>query len=245
MSFGDKNIAMRGLALSLASIGALVSGCALNEQSADAQQIDIGMEGYARALSIEVSSDKVKSLGSASWLSSDLVITASHLFLNMPEDSQVRVGKRGAWVEAEVVAIDDPAILDLAILRVRNGRDIQPTVVGLASVRICEKQIKPAQEVLVVSEFHNGSSRSYGSPDYMSYSQGAMWTSHLTGYYPEGTSGGALYEVKSGCLAGVISRRRESFATGSPSIYSTEFVTAKEINQFLRDNGVRLPENAL
>ncbi|WP_407507752.1 trypsin-like peptidase domain-containing protein, partial [Pseudomonas aeruginosa] len=141
---------------------------------ADAQQIDIGMEGYARALSIEVSSDKVKSLGSASWLSSDLVITASHLFLNMPEDSQVRVGKRGAWVEAEVVAIDDPAILDLAILRVRNGRDIQPTVVGLASVRICEKQIKSAQEVRVVSEFHNGSSRSYGSPDYMSYSQGAM-----------------------------------------------------------------------
>lgn len=45
LSFGDKNIAMRGLALSLASIGALVSGCALNEQSADAQQIDIGMEG--------------------------------------------------------------------------------------------------------------------------------------------------------------------------------------------------------
>lgn len=235
---------MRGVSLFFASIGALISGCALNERSADAQQIDIGMVGYARALSVEVSSDKVKSLGSASWLSSDLVITASHLFLNMPEGSQVRVGKRGDWVEAEVVAIEDPAIRDLAILRVKNGGDIQSPVVRLASIQVCEKQLQPAQEVVVVSEFHSGSSRSYGSPDYMSYSQGAVWTNHLTGYYPEGTSGGALYEVEGGCLAGVVSRRRESFATGSPSIYSTEFVTAKEISQFLLDNRVKISEDA-
>ncbi|MOA12914.1 hypothetical protein D3C78_1329390 [compost metagenome] len=107
-------------------------------------------------------------------------------------------------------------------------------------VPVCESQLQPAQEVIVVSGFHNSLSRSYGSPDYVSHYQGAIWTNHLTGYYPEGTSGGALYEVDSGCLAGVVSRRRESYATGSPSIYSTEFVTAKEISQFLLDNGVKL-----
>ncbi len=234
LSFG-KNIAVRCISLSFASIGALISGCALNEQSADTQQIDIGIVGYARALSVEVSSDKVKSLGSASWLSSDLVITASHLFLNMPEGSQVRVGKNGYWVEADVVAIEDPAIRDLAILRVQSGTNIQSPIARSASVPVCEKQLQSAQEVVVVSEFHHGSSHSYGSPDYVRHHQGAAWTNHLTGHYPEGTSGGALYEVESGCLAGVVSRRSESHATGAPSIYSTEFVTAKEISRRLQE----------
>jgi len=232
------------ISLSFVLIGILISGCALNEQSANTQQVEVGIMGYDRALSVEVSSDKVKSFGSASWLSSDLVITASHLFQNMPKGSQVRVGKNGYWAEADLVAIESPEIRDVAILRVQSGKNIQSSIARSAPVPVCEKQLQPAQEVVVVSEFHHGSSRSYGSPDYVSYHRGASWTNHLTGYYPEGASGSPLYEVESGCLAGVVSRRSESHTTGGPYIYSTEFVTAKEISQFLLDNRVGLPDAA-
>lgn len=241
---GRNKMGVRVVFLFVFAIGALISGCALNEPGMEPRQLDIGAVGYSRALSVEVSSDGVRKFGSASWVSSELVITASHLFLNMPEGSRVRVGKSGSWVEAEVVAIEDPAILDLAILRINNGGSIQSPIVRSAPVLICKNQLQPAQEVVVISEFHKSSSRSYGSPDYVNHYQGATWTNHLTGHYPEGTSGGALYEVESGCLAGVVSRRSESHATGAPSIYSTTFITAKEISQFLLDHEVGFPGGA-
>lgn len=237
-----RDLGVKCISLTFALIGALISGCALNEQKSNSLQVDVGIVGYAKALSVEVSSDKKKNLGSASWLSSDLVITASHLFQNMPKGSQVKVGKNGYWLQADVVAIENPEIRDIAILRVQSDKNIQSPIAGSGSVPVCAKQLQPAQEVVVVSEFHHGSSHSYGSPDYVNYHQGASWTDHLTGYYPDGTSGGAIYEVGSGCLAGVVSLRTETHAIGGPYIYTTGFVTAKEISQFLLDKRIVFPD---
>lgn len=221
----------------LAFCAALVTGCASTAPQSH-KAVELETLAWKRSLEIEVKSSTKVSRGSASWLSSDLIITASHLFMDMSENAAVRVGSRGMWVDVEILAADDPAFRDLAILRVlkgslKNESTVKPVV-------ICKKQLVPAQEVFVVSGLHGSGSVSFGSPDYVTQHKGRSWTSHLTGYYPEGTSGGAVYSLYDGCLAGVVSRRRESSVSNSVQVYTTQIVGSDDISAFVGEYEIDL-----
>ncbi|MHC5204076.1 trypsin-like serine protease [Pseudomonas chlororaphis] len=204
-------------------------------------EIDINSMAWERALQIQIEAPGKLSSGSGSWISSDLVITASHLANDMPPNSLVRVGINGRWVNATVVAGDPPQYRDLMILRVNENEMISSPI--KTAVPICEDPVEPAEQVLVSSAFTNSSTYSYGSPDFVTQSLGKKWSDHVTGYYPAGTSGGAVYKTSHDCLAGVISLRQMSFATGSPQIYATKFITAKQIKDFITDHEIKLPAN--
>lgn len=221
------------------AVGLMAAGCAATNETSAPGPLGDDAWAWDRAVEIEVSTPTEVARGSASWLAPDLVITSSHFFLGKPENVSVRVGKNGIWQEAKVEVADHPDSRDLAILRVTPDAAMQaPT---LEPVKICTAPLVPAQEVIVVSAFKKSVGVSYGSPDYVTRHLGKSWTTSLTGYFPEGTSGGALYDRSAGCLAGVISMRQKSWSPSGPSIYTTRFVSAEEITNFIRENKISLP----
>lgn len=222
------------------AMGLFATGCATTHETVETD--GVLDDGWSRALEIEVSSASEVSKGSASWLAPGLVITSSHLFLGKSNSFSVRVGENGVWQEATVEVAEHPASLDLAILRV--SLDSALAAPALPPIDICASPVLPAQKVFVVSAFKKIGTVSYGSPDYVTLNKGGRWTANLTGYFPEGTSGGAIYDSKTGCLAGVISKRQKSWSSQGPQLYTTRFVTSAEISGFIRDSGVRLETQA-
>ncbi len=190
------------------------------------------LEAGNRQLAIEVISKSETSSGSAAWIGHGIVLTAAHLFLGASEGSTIRVGNGLTWGSAEIIAIDDPAYRDLAILKID-----QDSLASLASptnpVKLCETPIRSGQEVLVASGLTRTVSSTYASPEMTRHSNGDSWAEHLTGYYAPGTSGAAIYDAESGCLGGVVSKRRKTISNSDLQIYSTELVALPQILDFL------------
>ncbi|MBH8715245.1 MULTISPECIES: S1 family peptidase [Pseudomonas aeruginosa group] len=183
-------------------------------------------------MAIEVISKSETSSGSAAWIGHGIALTAAHLFLGASESSTIRVGNGLTWGSAEIIAIDDPAYRDLAILKID-----QNSLASLASptnpVKLCETPIRSGQEVLVASGLTKTVSSTYASPEMTRHSNGDSWAEHLTGYYAPGTSGAAIYDAESGCLGGVVSKRRKTISNSDLQIYSTELVALPQILDFL------------
>ncbi|WP_425439971.1 trypsin-like peptidase domain-containing protein [Pseudomonas abyssi] len=192
-----------------------------------------GREALDRQLKIEVTNKNQTSRGSAAWIQPGFVLTASHLFLGASENSIIRVSKNGmTWENAEIFAINDPAYTDLAIIKV-DQNSLANLAPPNSPVKLCSFPIQPGQEVLVASGLSGVVSSSFGSPEMVRNSRGQSWSRHLTGYYAPGTSGAATYDAKSGCLGGVVSKRRKSTNNHDLEIYSTEIVTLPQIIEFL------------
>lgn len=220
----SKNITLVALA------SAMLSAC--STQAPSSIYTHPSFEAGNRQLAIEVISKGETSSGSAAWIEPGIALTAAHLFLGASKSSTIRVGNGRTWGNAEIIAIDDPAYRDLAILKV--DQDILASLAPPTKpVKLCETSIRPGQEVLVASGLTRTVSSSYASPEMTSHSNGDSWAEHLTGYYASGTSGAAVYDAESGCLGGVISKRRKTISNSDLQIYSTEFVSLPQILDFL------------
>ncbi|WP_139272630.1 trypsin-like serine protease [Pseudomonas anguilliseptica] len=152
----SKNITLVALA------SAMLSAC--STQAPSSIYTHPSFEAGNRQLAIEVISKGETSSGSAAWIGHEIVLTAAHLFLGASEGSTIRVGNGLTWGSAEIIAIDDPAYRDLAILKID-----QDSLASLASpanpVKLCETPIRSGQEVLVASGLTKTVSSTYASPE--------------------------------------------------------------------------------
>ncbi|MEO4014116.1 trypsin-like peptidase domain-containing protein [Pseudomonas rossensis] len=215
----------------------IIGGCSSTRDISNVDISESDLLAGERLLKIQIVAPGIKAEGSGSWISNDLVITASHLFSDMPLDSIVRVGNGRHWLSAKVVAGNDPATLDLVVLRVIGDESVASPLKTL--IPVCSKPVKPGEMVSVSSALPKGTTYTYGSPNFavQADSERRESTEFLTGFYDKGTSGGPVYQVPGGCLAGVISLgiKRKN---GASDIYATKFVTAHEIKRFLDDNKI-------
>jgi hypothetical protein len=216
----------------VALASAMFTGCATKEPSPAAPPVVVA---GARQLAVEISTENGITEGSAAWIKPGVVLTASHLFLGMSEKSTIRVGSGRKWGRATIVAIDDPAYRDLALLKV-DPEYLTILAPPTQPITLCNAPIQSSQQVLVASGLTNTVSSSYGSPEMLIHNKGKSWSEHLTGYYAHGTSGAAIYDADSGCLGGVISKRHKNTSNSDLKVYSTEFVALPQIVDFLNSH---------
>lgn len=189
-----------------------------------------------------------KKLGSATWIGSDKVLTASHLFLDVPRDAILEVGNGVEWVPAQMVKGLDPAVSDLALLRVRSD-DLARLKPRAPDAALCDKPLEVGDAVRVT--YMGGSGHSFAIDTYASPgdspSVSTKTTNVVTAYLPHGSSGGAAYEIADGCLVGVVSRSnfvRGLGGTGSSGesgaeqgdradLYNSILVPTADIHAFL------------
>ncbi|WP_145484190.1 hypothetical protein [Yersinia aldovae] len=219
-------------------LSCFLQGCSVSPKSmSDVSDTDFAqaiLNSNNRMLMLAVTSDTVTTNGSASWLTSDLIITASHIWDNMPKDSTITVVSGRQSTEATLVVRDPSHIRDIAVVRVKPNGILKSPLTG--RIPVCTKPIIPAQRVIIASGQFRMLSDSYGSPDKTTILNGMKISSALTGYFPKRSSGSPVYEVPSLCLAGLISQQYRLLAM--PDIYMTKIVTADVINSFLKDNNL-------
>lgn len=195
-----------------------------------------GRAESARTLLVHVSSPGVDTYGSGAWISKGRVLTASHLFLGVKADEpfSIKVISDGVAREARLSRIEDPAVLDLALLTVEDA----PARVGVwavSPVKVCRTPLRPAEPVIAAIQLTQGQPlaiETHASPDRMTWRNGVASVTALTAFLPHGASGGAVYHAERKCLVGVISQQ-EILRVEPVSLYFTNFVPASEIVGFL------------
>lgn len=189
-----------------------------------------------RTVLVHVKSPRVDVYGSGAWISKNRVLTASHLFLGVSADEPLRIDviRNGVAREARVSRRENPAVLDLALLAIEEI-PMEMRTWSVSPVDVCGTPLRPADPVIAAFQLREGKAhelRTYGSPDRTTWLNGVANVTAVTALLPHGASGGAIYDMRRKCLAGVISQQEVLRAEPS-SIYITNFVPASEIAAFL------------
>lgn len=211
----------------------ILSGCQSTSHIASPLNSEDTFKLSNAIVRVDIQEGNVTSSGSGTWLNDKYIITAAHLWSGVKPGYKLTIRYLSQSYPAKVYAIENPGVLDLAILVVEPNKSIAPPAGW--QVKLCDSMLSPAEPIWVASGMYNSVSGSYASPDSVFAYKGLTGSNGLTGYYNEGVSGSSVFMRNNNCLAGIVSKRDRSFDEIS-AVYKTDIVTVDMINKFLHDH---------
>lgn len=194
-------------------------------------RLDVAADALQRSVHVEVWLDgKVITSGHGVFVRPGLVATAMHVVDRVPDYAELRVRNLHGHAQASPNAGGHRDQIDGALLYVFEPQLLGPPA-SLPDATLCAVPIEPGQPLRVATG--NSATLTHGSPDHVTYRAGrAVGTDHITHALPPGASGSGVFDVASGCLAGVVSQRRRLDATvgdATPQLHTTRLTPASEI----------------
>lgn len=206
---------------------------------------------------IEVVTDGATSSGGGVWLGDGQVLTATHIFLGVKSPADpIFVTVHGQKVKANVVFHGQPPHNDLLLLKI-DQTSFPASLTKVVPPKICA-DVEPVGAQLYIPS-RDSVYQTYASPAGTVMYKGKTWSNSTTALLSHGISGSPVYQGKSGCLAGIVSRMDiQASGTGSPQKQQacmkatlqgedahlgvtctvdakTIFMTADDIQEFLKE----------
>lgn len=156
----------------------------------------------SRFVGVEIESEGMTSSGGGVWLGNGKVLTAAHIRLGSKSD-QIFVTSNGERVKADIVLSGMPPRNDLLLLKIDQAL-IPAALAKVPPAQVCG-DVEPVGAKLYVT-VRDRIYSTYASPAGTVMYKGKMWSNSTTALLSHGVSGSPVYEAKSDCLAGIVSR---------------------------------------
>lgn len=192
---------------------------------------------HQRTVQVQISTADQVVKGTGAWFEKGKILTASHFFRGIkPEDIQgIAVIWQGAEFKVDIERIENPIVLDAAILVLADGTNLDVAWMGDRPT-FCDVPLRPAQPVFVLLALPGFAGTmpflTYGSPDAVDPLRPSSGTKALTAHFPQGASGANVYDSSAACLVGLVSKKRKSTKNGV-DVYITDIVPAAELKAFV------------
>jgi hypothetical protein len=171
--------------------------------------------------------------GSGIYYRAGLIITAAHL---TAAQAKMSVEIAGIVLPAAVVKQGSFEEVDLTVLQV-NEQQIPPRIL-LPQVPLCEAPPWPGDEVIVVDA--DRATRSHiVSPQVIPFVWRSKFSSLIADVATTGNSGSGVFDPKSKCLLGIMSRKFTSSTAQGGKDIAKYFVPAAEIRAFIPSELIR------
>lgn len=198
--------------LSCAAISALMaillSACVHTEDSAREAAVHQQFLGASKAqIKVQIRSGEHIYSGGGVWLGNGEVLTAFHLFYEPPRilrpSDQVSVVFHGVTIPAKVVFHGDLGANDLAMLKLE--REQTPAKLATLDAPSVCADVEPVDTPLYITAYDAVYSTTASPVGAITY-KGKTWSKAVISIVSHGVSGSPVYDKRTGCLAGVISR---------------------------------------
>ncbi len=198
------------VAITLAVI--VTGGCASTENNDMEEAAYLTFQSAAqRQIKVQIHSEESIVSGGGVWLGNGEVLTAFHLFYQPPrilkESDKVTVVFRGHSVPARVVFHGDLEDYDLALVKIEREQT-PPELAALDVPHVCN-DVEQIGAPLYITAFDSVYSTS-ASPDGMLMHKGKTWSMSTTAIFSHGVSGSPVFDRRTSCLAGIVSRMKFS-----------------------------------
>lgn len=196
--------------------------------------------------------------GSGVWLGNGKVLTAAHLFMGRKDGASVDVIIHRHTLTGTLLSHGDFGTFDLALIEVPL-EEIPKDVAAIPFPALCNCNEVIGAQLYVVA--HDQSHETTASPEHAIQDKGRLWSTATTATLSHGVSGAGVFDARTGCLAGIVSRSVSDWhitfnadenrkciqaivenANGPPDITCefdapTLFVPATRISEFLQRYG--------
>ncbi|MBC3926753.1 serine protease [Undibacterium sp. CY21W] len=191
----------------------ILAGCTANHQPSnfanEVNKTESGPQGVfmaiSRSVGVEIVSEGSTSSGGGIWLGNGEVLSATHIFLNAKSPSDpIFVISDGNRMKATVVFHGNPPNNDLILLKI-DPTLVPASLASVASPQICSDLEAIGAELYVTAPNHRIYS-TYASPVGAVWHKGKTLSQSTTALLSHGVSGSPVYDTKSNCFAGIVSR---------------------------------------
>jgi hypothetical protein len=167
--------------------------------------------------------------GSGVFVNGSTVLTAAHVVAFNRGDPRVRVLVDGRVLGATIARDGSAANVDLALLRLDEA---QP---GIPELQVCNDNPAVSARVLVAAMGTVTQTRTINAPLTSKAQSVGTWTNLLERGYFQGNSGGGVFDLRRGCLWGVLTQvmTGPSLAQPGQTIELTAMAPALEVSAFL------------
>jgi hypothetical protein len=175
------------------------------------------------------------SQGSGVFLGDGLVLTAAHVVTLDPGNPAVIVLVDGIRVAGKLIFDEQAKGLDLALIK------LPPEALGeqrrhQAKLPVCAANPTPNQPVDVAEQGQVSRSATVNTAISSKARTTDGWTDLLNTGYHHGSSGGGVFDIRQGCLWGIVSLEMSGPSTTDGHFLDlTAFVPALDISHFLHD----------
>ncbi|EIM98395.1 putative lipoprotein [Paraburkholderia hospita] len=195
------------LALLTFAVG-IIGGCAqIKDHANEEAAYHTYLTASDRQIKVQVQSGEQTFSGGGVWLGNGEVLTALHLFYEPPrvpkESDRINVLFRGRAIPATIVFHGDLPDRDLALLKIDPER-ISPSLARLAFPSVCS-DVEPVGAGLYTTAYDSVYVTT-ASPDGAVMYKGKTWSQSATAIVSHGVSGSPVFDKRSSCLAGIVSR---------------------------------------
>lgn len=201
-----KTLASNALRFAALSLFVAIAGCASTTHNADAEA-SANLPGSYRQLKIEVQSQESTTSGGGVWLGNGEVLTALHIFYLPPrvlkESDKIRIIFQGHSLPAKVVFHGDLEDYDLALLKIDSDK-VPPRLEALVTPSVCS-DVEPIGAPLYITAY-DGVYPTWASPVGSRMHKGKTWSRSAIAIVSEGVSGSPVFDGRTSCLAGIVSR---------------------------------------
>ena len=149
---------------------------------------------------VTVGSPEHSVFGSGVWLGQGHVLTANHMFREYKKGDPITVAINGRRIPATLRAQGDLNEADLALLDVDRA---SASLISWQGPMVCSKPESVAAALQVIS-FDQGFN-TFAAPEHAWSSKDQVWSERTTATFSPGVSGSPVFDVSTGCLAGIIS----------------------------------------
>lgn len=158
-------------------------------------------------IKVQIRSGERTFSGGGVWLGDGEVLTAFHLLYEPPRilqpSDQVSVVFRGVAIPAKVVFHGDLQDNDLAMLKL--ARDQTPAKLAALDIPLVCGDVEPVGASLYITAYDAVYSTTASPVGTVMY-KGKTWSQSVTSIVSHGVSGSPVFDKRTGCLAGVVSR---------------------------------------
>jgi hypothetical protein len=210
MSELKRNISMKSLprAALIALTATMLGACVHAEDAArEAAEYHQFLGASKAPIKVQIRSGERTFSGGGVWLGDGEVLTAFHLFYEPPRilqpSDQVSVVFRGVTIPAKVVFHGDLHDNDLAMLKLE--RDQTPAKLATLDAPSVCGDVEPVGASLYITAYDAVYSTTASPVGAVMY-KGKTWSKAVTSIVSHGVSGSPVFDKRTGCLAGVISR---------------------------------------
>lgn len=177
--------------------------------------------------------------GSGVWVSERHILTAAHV-VDAYKTGDVLTASNGQYEPSfpvKLVKIGNRASNDLALLTViEDSTSAFKKEISVAHT--CRENPAPGRWVKAVASGVVNDTALAVDPPFISQYKDQRSTSHTTGVFPPGASGGGVFDAYDNCLIGIISGQKTSGTSignreSSIVYHGTVFMDSREIDRFL------------
>jgi len=143
-----------------------------------------------------------RTVGGGVWLGDGYVLTAAHIIDELPKTAKIQVIVDSFSVSVQPVLVGRRNGDDLAVLKIDDAISTE-RLQKTPSAKICTQLERVGERLLVKA--YDADYVTYASPDGQVFYRGESWSTATTTLASPGVSGSPVYNLRNGCLAGIMS----------------------------------------